>query len=168
MSNFILDSLDLKITFAALILIVVNLILTKRINSVLITTLAFLLVQSISFAFIALVRDSQSDLSPFMTRVVWYFGFAFVDLLAVVLIYKLHSALKEIYSLSATTAVWVLLYLGALQVLSFVDRQYGYDLLAFLYKWSIPACNVAILMMLAVSTVMLGMQKRGYSGIKGI
>jgi hypothetical protein len=60
------------------------------------------------------------------------------------------------------------MFFAALQVGSFIDRQYGKDLLQVFYSWAIPIGNMSIITLLTVSTVMLILQKKGYSGIKGI
>lgn len=168
MSNTFLDSLDVLFTLSAVFLLCVNLLTVKKINSVFIATLAFIFVQGISFAFVELVRDSADKLSVISVRMIWYFGFAFANLVAVMVIYKLHRAVSEIYSIAANSTAAILMFFGILQVVSFFDRQYGYDFLATIYGWLIPIGNMAIVTLLAVSTVMLIMRKNGYSGIKGI
>lgn len=168
MSFEFLDSLDLMITFSVLLLLFINLLLVKRFGSVVITVIAYLIVQALSFAFVELLRDGGEYLGAYFTRLIWYFGFAFVNLLAVVVIYRGHNALREPYSIASRSTSSILMFFALLQVASFFDRQYGTDALATFYMWAIPVGNVAIFTLLAVSSVLMLLQKKGYSGAKGI
>lgn len=168
MTNAFLDNLDGIIAFITAILVVSNLVIFRRLNSCGIAAVGFAIVQSLSVLLTAPIRDVLSNISYDVSVMAFYFTFAFVDLAAIVVIYRIHNMLDVAIGVSTNFVVRSLQLLALLQIARFVDRKLEFDLLVTAYKYMVPALNVAIITTLILFTIKNYFKSRNMAGIKGI
>lgn len=162
-----LDHLDAFISVSAFILTMFNLIYFRRMSSHCIAAIGFIIVQALSNVITAPIRDVLSGLYPNFSLVLFYFSFAFIDLVAIVVIYRLHR-LNSISIAPATNfCVRCIQFLAVIQVLRYVDRVFGLNLLTDVYRHVVPGVNLSILMVICFSTVTLVLHQKSLSGVKG-
>lgn len=168
MTNVFLDNLDGIIAFITAILVVSNLVIFKRLNTCGIAAVGFAIVQSLSVLLTAPIRDVLSKIDYEISFMAFYFTFAFVDLAAIVVIYRIHNMLDVVIGSSTTFVVRSLQILALLQIARFVDRKFEFEILSTAYKYMVPALNVAIISTLIFFTVKNYVKSRNMAGIKGI
>lgn len=167
MNNAFLDNLDTIIAVLTVVVLLGNLLIFKRLSSCGIAAIGFTVVQSLSVLLTAPIRDSLSAFSPQLSLVVHYFTFAFVDLIAIVLIYKIHNSMNVRIGFSSNFVVRSLQLLALLQVARFFDRRFEFEILESVYRYSIPAINVAVVGALTYFTLINFIKSRDMAGIKG-
>lgn len=167
MPYWFLDHLDSMIAATAVLIAVVNFIYFRRLSSVAVGAVGFMLVQALSVLITVPIRDVLPQYYPDLARLVFYFSFAFIDLIAIVIIYRLHRQLSLSFSAAAKMIVGALQFLAAIQVLRYIDRAIEFDLLADIYQYSVPIVNIAIILTLCFSTVVMFVNQKSMVGIKG-
>lgn len=163
-----LDQLDLFITSVAAVVLTFNLIYFNRLSSIGITAIGFVLVQAISVLLTQPIRNGLYNLNPSMALLAFYFIFAFMNLLAIVVIYRLHKSLSRPIEWPAELCVRCLQALALIQVIRCVDRMMLWDSLGVVYQYSIPIFNLVIILTLIFYTYREYAFSRKMSGIKGI
>lgn len=164
----LLEYLDRAITITVMFALCCSLLTMNRLPSVFFAGCGFLLVQLTSYFMIIFVRDI-GKVTPEHTdivRVVWYFGFAFFNLLYVVVIYRIHRAMQTNFDFGARFICYALFALAIIQVLRFIDRQSDLNWLMVFYKYSVPAINVACVTVLLGGLIVAMLQSRGFTGVK--
>jgi hypothetical protein len=168
MTNAFLDNLDTAIAVITVILVLSNLVIFRRLSTCGIASIGFAVVQSLSVLVTPPIRDSLSVFSPQLSLVVFYLTFAFVNLSAIVLIYRMHNALSISIGISSSFVVRSLQLLALLQVARYLDRKFEFELLATVYKYSVPSINIAVVGALTYFTIRNFIKSRNMAGIKGI
>jgi hypothetical protein len=167
MPYWFLDYLDSMIAITAVLIAVVNFIYFRRLSSVAIGAVGFMLVQALSVLITVPIREVLPQYYPDLARLAFYFSFAFIDLIAIVIIYRLHRQLSLSFSSAAKMTVGALQFLAALQVLRYLDRTIELNLLAVFYQYSVPIVNIAIILTLCFSTVVMFVNQKSMVGVKG-
>lgn len=167
MSFALLDHLDAFIAGVAAVVTVFNLVYFRRLNSVCVAAIGFVLVQALSVLITTPIRDVMSGVHPRAAIVLFYFTFAFIDLLAIVVIYRLHNALEIEFDSVANISVKALQALAALQVIRYLDRAFGINILKEVYTYAVPSLNVALLMVLIFGTVVAASEVKAMTGVRG-
>lgn len=168
MTNIFLDNLDQLIAFITAAIVVANLVIFRRLNTCGIAAVGFAIVQSLSVLVTGPIRESLFSYSPQLSLVVFYFTFAFIDLIAIVVIYRIHNTLDVVIGASSNFVVRSLQLLALLQIARFVDRKLEFELLGTAYQYMVPAMNFAILAVLSFFTVKNYLNSRNMAGLKGI
>ncbi|PKM17441.1 MAG: hypothetical protein CVV11_19980 [Gammaproteobacteria bacterium HGW-Gammaproteobacteria-15] len=164
----LLEYLDRAITITALVALCLSLLTINKLPSVFFAGCGFLLVQLTSYFMIVFVRDLGKFVPEHadLVRVVWYFGFAFFNLLYVVVIYRIHRAMQARFDFGARFICSSMFCLAIIQVLRFTDRHLEINVLGEFYKYSIPAINVACVTVLVGGLVLASLSTRGFTGVR--
>lgn len=162
-----LDFLDLFVTIVAASVLTFNLVYFNKLSSIGITAVGFVLVQAISVLLTQPIRTGLYNLNPHMALLVFYFFFAFMNLLAIVTIYRLHKTLARAIEWPAELCVRCLQALALIQVGRCLDRMVFWDSFGVIYQYSIPSINLAITLTLVFYTYREYASSRKMSGIKG-
>lgn len=164
----LLDKVDESVTVVSFLVLLANLFLVRKLTSVTMATIAFLVVQACSLALADFLIFDVAAINKDVARVLFYFTFAFIDIAAVVLLYKLHVRLSIEFSHCAKFMIRMLQFLAILQVLRFLDRQWGPDVLGAIYTYGIPSINFALCLVLIFFSIKQMKAEKGFSGIKGV
>lgn len=165
--NF-LEYLDSAVSYTVLALVFLNIAFNRKLSSVGIASIGFLFVQACSLVLAKPIREDLFEFDPQLSEVAFFFTFAFIDLIAIVVIYRLHNIAAASIERSAIIVVRCLQLLAIGQVLRFIDRKLDLNLLFNVYQYFVPACNTAILMTLVYYTIKQFMYERNSAGVKGI
>ena len=96
-----------------------------------------------------------------INRFIWYFTFALIDVIAVVLLLKVHKILNIKLDKNGLAIATLFILLMFFQFFRYVDRQIlGTDLLGDVYKFGIPTINIATLLFLAYTVSTHGNSRR--------
>ncbi len=126
-------------------IIVVHVLNWEGISSGFITCFVYFGVQGLGFIIRPIVIDYISPINIEVGRLFYYFGFAFIDLVAIVLITKIHKEFVIVFSFPTLSVLFILKALAVIQVIRLIDRQVGIDLLASIYSHSLPSLNMAVI-----------------------
>ncbi|MCT8857568.1 hypothetical protein K5M76_09445 [Shewanella xiamenensis] len=168
LTNELLDYIGVAVEVTLVGLLIVHVVWLRRLSSESIAVVVFLVVQSLGVILKYPIRGAISSYDVDVGRLVFYMTFAFIDIISVVMIYKLHSFLNQKFSSCAKYLAFCLQSFAMLQIVRLLDRQIGPDLLGLIYKYSIPSMNVSILIVMIFFTVKLIQHQKGFSGIRGI
>lgn len=168
MTYAILDKFDLFICICALLTTIVNVAFFRNVTSTFIASFIFMMVQSCSVLLTEPLRDWISTMDINTARAMFYFGFAFIDILMVLLLYKIHIKAEIKTNFLSRFLCRCLQGMALLQVLRFIDRQYGGDWLGFVYMYTIPGANLAVASALVFFTAKEVLANIKSSGIKGV
>lgn len=168
LTNELLDYIGVAVEITLVALLIVHVVWLRRFSSESIAVVVFLVVQSLGVILKYPIRSAVSSYDVDVGRLVFYMTFAFIDIIGVLMIYKLHSFLQLRFSVCSKYLAFSLQAFALLQIVRLLDRQIGFDLLGLVYKYSIPSINVSILIVMIFYTVKLIQNQKGFSGIRGI
>ncbi len=143
--EFILFSLDKYLFIAYFLLLITAIRIEKKVSSVLIT-----------FTVVAVTNGVMTSLVPMLYQLaandgigykfIWYGTFCLIDVLAIYLLYKFHSMLKQSVSGVAEVAGVAFLLLATLQAVFFTEQYlFSTDYSRAFYQYGIPLINIALL-----------------------
>ncbi len=144
----LLRYLQFAVEMCVLAVVVLHIKNWTGLSSAFISSIVFLVVQGISLISTPFIVEELSEIDKLLARYVFYFGFAFVNLIAVWGIFQIHLNSGNLFSKYSSAVVRLLQSLALIQVIRLVDRQIGLDCLGMAYQYIIPACNVAIVTLL--------------------
>lgn len=156
--NEILGDIELVTTLVLLSLSVLHITYFKKINSYGIANGVFLFVMLLSVFISDKLIHHLSGYGVGFTRLVWYFGYAAVDLLAVVAISKIHLKVGVEFDKVAVFSVRMLQALAILQIVRFLDRH-TIDIFGDFYQIAIPSIN-GITAIVLFSATCLGLSRK--------
>lgn len=168
MDNELLAFIDKLVAFLTLAIVLTNLLVLKNVTSVTLAATAFLVVQAISIVMTPFIVGDVSQMSKELARVLFYIPYAFVDLVAVLFISRVHSQFRLKIDGVTNFVVRCLQFMAVLQVVRYIDREFAWDLLGLFYRHAIPTANLAIAMVITYATIKLVIRSNGMSGLKGV
>ncbi|WP_220769273.1 hypothetical protein [Shewanella sp. MBTL60-007] len=149
--DIFLSKLEIATMVVLLVFAVLNITQFSKPSSTGIAAWGVLFVLLISIFISDRLINELADYSVGFTRLVWYFGFAAVDLLAIMAIYKLHIKLSVEFDKVAVFCVRMLQLLAIIQVVRFFDRHV-LDVLGSIYQVAIPSINAIMVIVVASAT----------------
>lgn len=150
--QYSLAKFDQYLTLLAWLLLIVNLASKRVVNSVLLVCIVLVCYQTLSTVIRPLIIDNVSVYSKEVGRVLYYFGFAFISLISVAALARLHLVYAVPATLFSTYYAWALQIIAVLQVARYIDRRAGIDYLVYAYSHGIPALNFAAVVLVSYGT----------------
>lgn len=161
-----LDFIGLFVQCSLVGLLLANLLVVRRMNSLLLAILSFLILQSVGITIKMPLRTWISDFNVHLARFLFYFVLGFVGILMVLFLSRMHRAAQlSVGTAARITAIWLVVY-SAIQVIRFLDR-YTIDLLAGFYVHYVPIANVTLVLVLCWYSIKEVRAAPSFFGIKG-
>lgn len=143
--------LDQFLTVVSWLLLFLNMA-SKRVNSVFLVCIVLVAYQSLSTIIRPLIINGVSLHDVENGRILYYFGFSFISIAAVVLLGRLHIMYALPVSFVSNFYARALQAIALIQVLRYIDRRSGADLLVYVYSHGIPALNLAAVIIVTHAT----------------
>lgn len=125
----------------------------RIVNSFLLSFFVLVVFKGIMWAIEPLMFSPTGDRG--VDRFIWYFGFAFIEFLAMYTIYYLHKVVSIKFNRDGIVIVSFFALLMFMQFIRYLDRQvFGSDILGEVYGYGIPAINIMILVYILFAVVM--------------
>ena len=163
----LLDYIGAAVEYTLVGMFVVHVLLLRRLTSVSIALTVFLIVQSLGIILKYPLRETVASYDVDVGRLAFYMSFAFIDLIGVLVIYRLHALLHIQFNLCTRYVVRMLQLFALLQTARLLDRQFELNVLGLVYKYAIPSINISILLVLLFYTAKQVIDEKGFSGIRG-
>lgn len=148
--NEALAHLDAGILIATTLLSVVSLKALNKVSTAVILSFTFLFVQCLSVVVTRPLITILGQAWPDGTTIVFYFGFAFIDIAMIYVIAASHEYLRVKPSLLTHIAVGIYCLFVVVQVSRYFDRFAGANVLVEVYKFGVPILNLVMLLSLFV------------------
>lgn len=130
------------------ILLLIAVMFERKVSSIVISLLVLALASGIMSALTPVLYEISSQ-AGMLNKFAWYGGFAFIDCIALYLLFKLHKLLKQNVSSVAHLVGFAFLIFTLLQSFRFIDRfVFDTQVLAAVYRNAIPALNLALVPMI--------------------
>lgn len=152
--NEALAHLDAAILIVTTVLSLLCLKTTKEISSVMILSFAFLFIQCLSVVVTRPIISVLTQVWPEGASMVFYFGFAFVDMAIIYVIAAVHEQLQVKPDRLTYFVVVIYCCFIAMQIARYFDRLAELNFLSDFYQYAIPALNLLMLCSLSVGFVL--------------
>ena len=127
------------------ILLLLAVMLERKVSSIVISLLVLSLANGIMSALTPVLYEVSAQ-NGIWHKFAWYGGFAFIDCIAIYLLFKLHKLLKQNVSKVAQLTGCAFLTFTFLQSARFIDRfVFDSEMLAVIYRNAIPALNLVLI-----------------------
>ncbi|NQY64098.1 MAG: hypothetical protein HRT38_10270 [Alteromonadaceae bacterium] len=142
-----LENIDSYIWMGYAVCLMIWLIKDRVVNSFLVSISVVVIVNGIMFLGAPYLFNISDSIE--LSRFIWYFTFALIDILAVILLLKIHKFFHIKLDKNGLGIAAIFILLMILQFVRYVDRQIlGTDLLGDVYKFGIPLINIFTLLFL--------------------
>ena len=130
------------------ILLLIAVMFERKVSSVVISLIVLALASGVMSAATPMLY-SWSIKPGILNKFAWYGSFAFVDCMALYLLFKFHKLLKQHVSKVAQVVAGTFLIFTVLQSARFIDRYiFNTDFLSTIYHNAIPALNLVLVPMI--------------------
>lgn len=125
----------------------------RSVNSLLLSYFVLVTFKGVMWAMEPLIYSPTGDRG--IDRFIWYFGFAFIEFVAVYIIYYLHKKVSIKLNRDSIVIVFSFILLMFMQFIRYLDRQVlGSEILREVYKYGIPIINILVLVYILFAVVM--------------
>lgn len=151
--NEALAHLDAGILIATTLLSVICIKALNKVSTAVILSFTFLFVQCLSVVVTRPLVSTLGEAWPGGATIVFYFGFAFIDILMIYVIAASHEHLRVRPNFLTHFAVVIYCSFSVIQVARYFDRLTEVNILEEFYKCAVPTLNLVMLFSLFVGFV---------------